>query len=97
MFQSRWDGANNTDSPIQYSYGTFKAFLNYIYTKECGDSEDEWAKIDWQEYYGHLELKTRCEAYLSAVEVDLSSDDDSSWDEGYNSSSEEEGLWDDDD
>ena len=77
MFQSRWDGTNKTDSPIHHSYGAFKAFLNYIYTKQFGDSEEERSDIFWQElheladFYGHLDISKRCKAYLSHGELDV--------------------------
>ena len=77
MFHPHWEATTKTDSTIQYSYGAFKAFLNYIYTEEFGDSEEERPSIDLQElcvladYYGHLDVIKLCKAYLSEGEVDL--------------------------
>ena len=73
MFQSRWNATKKTDYRVQYSYGTFKAFLNYIYTKEFGDGEKERSTIDWPElreladYYGHLELLDLCQVKLKTL------------------------------
>ena len=78
MFQSHWPESNNTKWMVHYSYSydTFYAFLNYLYTEEL------MPNINWEDlrilatYYMHYNLQHICRR-----EIDRMSDGEDEYEE----------------
>ena len=68
MFQSHWIEYHQGEFKVQrYSYYTFNKFLNYIYTEELGSPIGWKQLLDLADYYGHAQLKYKCESIKSNI------------------------------